>query len=36
MDVRVHFKDIPDDKLADMIEILYINALRCILLSEDS
>jgi hypothetical protein len=35
MYVRVHFKDILDDKLADMVEMLCINALRSTLLSED-
>jgi hypothetical protein len=36
MNVCVHFKDIPDDELADMIEMLFINALTSTLLSEDS
>lgn len=35
MDVHVHFKDILDDKLADMIEMLFINGLMSTLLSED-
>jgi hypothetical protein len=36
MDLLVHFKDIHDDKLADMIEMLSINTPTPTLLSEDS
>lgn len=35
MDVHVHFKDVLDDKLADMIEMLFINDLTSTLPSED-
>jgi len=35
LDVYVHFKDILDDELADMIEMLFINALTSTRLSED-